>query len=177
MLTTKSKFSEFVKMFTNGGACADAKTYVDSILKEDETLEETIAKYEKAENKNDEFVAWFINKYGHEIEATLRLRYVKTITDIKILYNIFNNFKYLTVEESLYISSILKDEARVQEIVDKAIEPIEAASLYINYPYLTTAQEVSLKNKFERKLPTIENELATNVIVTAKAIEDSKVIP
>ena len=45
---------------------------------------------------------------------------------------------------------------------------MECAKLFIDCPYLTDEEDVLLKNKFEGQLPTVEKELATNIITRAK---------
>lgn len=168
MLTTESKFSEFVKLFVEAGACADAKAYTDSILKEDETLEETISKYEKEPNKNDAFVAWFISRFGQEIESKLRLRYIKTITNPMIALKLMHQL-FLTVDEMTFLKSATENPTEIQKLVDSISDPMEAARMLIDNPKVTDAQEMILRSKFVGQLPTIEKELATGIVTTAKA--------
>ena len=169
MLTLESKFSEFVKMFMGAGACSDAKPYTDSLIKDDATLEETISAYEKFENKNDTFVAWFIKKFGEQIETKLRERYIITIKDPMIAVGILKECTFLSREEQTILDTIAKNETEIQKIINATSEPIEAARLLIDHPHLTDVQEIELKAKFKGQLPTVEKELLTGVVITAKS--------
>jgi hypothetical protein len=50
-----------------------------------------------------------------------------------------------------------------------------AARTLIDCASLTDEEDLILKAKFEGKLPTVEKELATGIVVTAKSIEQAKV--
>jgi hypothetical protein len=170
MLTLESKFSEFIKMFVDRGACASASVYTAELTKdsgeEDPTLAITIATYEKEPNKNDAFISWAIIKFGKEIEEKLRERYIATITDMGIAMKIYSSCDFLTTSERGVLESIYK--GKLNSIVIK--EPMEAARLYIDYaPILTKAESLSLKAVFKGKLPTVEKELKDGTVTRATA--------
>ena len=68
------------------------------------------------------------------------------------------------------LKSIGKDlDVEVRKLfISKLTNPMECAKLFIDCPYLTDEEDELLKNKFEGQLPTVEKELATNIITRAK---------
>ena len=68
------------------------------------------------------------------------------------------------------LKTVGKDlDVKVRKLfISKLTNPMECAKLFIDCPYLTDEEDVLLKNKFEGQLPTVEKELATNIITRAK---------
>ena len=173
MFTLESKFSDFVKLFVERGACSDAKPYTDILVKEsgqeDPTCEELLTAYEKIEKKDDSFVSWFVTRFGEQLENKFRLRYISTITHPMIALNILKQCPFLTEEELFFLKTTTENITEIQKMVDSITVPMEAARMLIDCPNLTDEQEFELKTKFEGLLPTVEKELSTGIILTAKS--------
>lgn len=59
--------------------------------------------------------------------------------------------------------------------ITKITNPMTALQLLLDCDFLSDAQDVVLKSKYEGKLPTAEKELQTSIVVTAKSKLDTKI--
>jgi hypothetical protein len=167
MLTLESKFSEYVEALKKAGACAEVVAIHDEMLKKNPDLivNDVYKTFVENPNLDEGWPTWALQLIGEEMDVTFR---TSIITDLirtpKACLQLLNDCKSLTEEERILLKS--KYNGKLTAIKD----PMEAARLYIDCaPVLTAAESLELKSVFEGKLPTVEKELATGIVVRATA--------
>lgn len=177
MITKDSLFMDFVQTIVAAGACSKETPFsgipfleeLSKICGEKATCDDVMVLHEANDKVNDEWVGWVIIKIGREMEERLRYRYMSKITNPTVAFNILKQCDFLTVEDIVFLKSTAENTNEVQKLINAISNPMEAARMLIDHPYLTDTQEMILRDKLGGKLPTIEKELATGVVLTAKS--------
>ena len=106
---------------------------------------------------------------GDELDEEVRGNIASKITDPILAVNVLSKCRYLSQSEITYLESAAKNETAIQEKINSITAPMEAARMLIDCPHLTNTQEMILRDKFSGQLPTVEKELATGTVLTAKS--------
>jgi hypothetical protein len=171
MLTLESKFSDYIKVLTGAGACESVMEFHNAMIKKNPflTVGDAYKIFFDDSSFKETWVEWALKLVGKELDTEIRKIAINKIQSPVTAKKLLSNCDFFTTEEKSLLSTLAESQTEIQKLVDSITEPMEAARLLIDFPHLTDTQELTLKAKFEGRLPTVEKELLTGTVVTAKS--------